>query len=226
MIHVYFTKVSPWLKEDTFWHQVNRLEEARKIKIREMKNQEAKMRSLYAGGLLRFSLCRELGLPIESTGCLCVGYEENGKPFLKDYPELFFNLSHSGEYVVCAIAREPVGVDIQKHTGIRERLADRFFTEEDKKRLTECKEQERESLFFRMWSIKESYIKLTGRGLSQGLASFEIDWQNRAVLECDKQEPAAFFEEKKLLPGYSACLCFRSAGQEILWFELSSIFGD
>lgn len=226
MIHVYYTKVSSFLKEGTFWSQLNKVEEERRIKIQNMRDQKTKMCSLSAGSLLHFALCRELGLLMDSAGPFSIGYQEGGKPFLKEHPGVFFNLSHSGEYVCCAIGREPVGVDIQRHIRVKEGLAERFFTKEDKKRLAECKEQERKLLFFRMWSIKESYIKLNGKGLSQGLDSFEIDWENRAVLKKDKKEPAAFFEEKDLLPGYSLCLCSESAGQKVIWMELSGIFGD
>lgn len=39
-------------------------------------------------------------------------YTGHGKPYLLNYPDVHFNISHSGEYVACAVADSPVGVDI------------------------------------------------------------------------------------------------------------------
>lgn len=226
MINVYYKKVSPFWKEDTFWSQWNRIEERRKEKILRLSNNKEKARSLSAGSLLHYALCMELDLQPDTAGAFSVEYEGGGKPFLTDYPETYFNLSHSGDYVVCGVGREPLGVDIQKHTVIRKGIADRFFTSEDNRRLSDCKGKEREELFFRMWSIKESYIKLTGRGMSKGLDSFEIDWKQRAIFEGEETNLGAFFEENSCLPGYSLCVCCKTSGQTVTWKELSSIFCD
>lgn len=69
-----------------------------------------------------------------------------------------------------------------------------------------------------MWSIKESYIKLTGKGIGQGLASFEISWQEKCLYERGK--PAAFFEENRDLSGYSFCVSFEKMDEEIRWREI------
>ena len=47
-------------------------------------------------------------------------YTEHGKPYLSDYSDVHFNISHSGEYVVCSVSDKPVGVDIQKISKYRE----------------------------------------------------------------------------------------------------------
>ena len=51
---------------------------------------------------------------------------ENGKPYLHGYPEIHFNISHSGAYAVCALAGIPVGIDIQIRQPVRgKRLLER-----------------------------------------------------------------------------------------------------
>ena len=47
-------------------------------------------------------------------GLIQFGYNNYQKPYLKDYPDIHFNGSHSGEYLVCALSDVPVGIDIQK----------------------------------------------------------------------------------------------------------------
>ena len=200
-----------------------KIEAGRRERLVRMQSEGQRRRSLAAGCLLHDALCRELGLLPKEKGAFSIGYREGGKPFLREREGLFFNLSHSGDYVCCAVGREETGVDIQAHTKVRPSLSERFFTQEDNRRLREAG-SEREALFFRMWSIKESYLKLTGKGVGAGLSSFEIEWEERAIRENGKRE--ALFEENLTLPGCSLCVCFRGHGQEVRWKESGGIFGD
>lgn len=217
MITVYYRKVFSHLEEDAFLYQLNKVEEARREKILRLKSREEQMRSLTAGCLLHDVLCEKMGMPAGFSTPFLVKYQEKGKPGLTDRPDIHFNLSHSGGYVCCAAGDEPVGVDIEKKTDMKEKIAQRFFTQEDNRRLLEAKPEEKKDLFFRMWSIKESYIKFTGQGMTKGLSSFEIDWKINAVYEKEDTQPAAYFSEKDGISGYSFCVCFRTPGQEVVW---------
>lgn len=93
----------------------------------------------------------------------------SGKPYIDNLP-VHFNLSHSGRLVACGISDQEIGVDIQeKRSGNHRRLWERFFTEEEKALLKCCcSVEEEETLFYRLWTAKEAYGKLTGRGLTGG----------------------------------------------------------
>lgn len=154
-----------------------------------------------------------LGQPLD----LELYYGEKGKPYLRDYP-FYFNLSHSGSYVVCAFSRQEVGVDIQqyKRTDIV-RLAERFFSAEEKKALQACHDRkELEQLFYRLWTRKEAYGKLTGEGIAAVI--------DRSVLQVMKGEPPAagagadppLFWQEWTLEGYGIALCQYGAENEIL----------
>ena len=94
-------------------------------------------------------------------------YGENGKPYFKNYP-YYFNLSHSGDYVVCAFSDREVGADIQIHRAANmEKLAGRYFSPAEADALGQA--EDREAFFFRLWARKEAYGKLTGRGLADAL---------------------------------------------------------
>lgn len=96
----------------------------------------------------------------------------HGKPEIVDFP-LYFSLSHSGDYVLCAISDREVGADIQKlQTVDFSKLTSRFFAETEYKALEECdSEAERQKLFFRLWTNKEAYGKMTGQGIMAALNS-------------------------------------------------------
>ncbi len=223
MITVYYGRVPAEIDGDAWKFCLEKIEAGRRERLERTQSRVQRLRSLAAGCLLHDALCRELGLLPKEKGAFSIGYREGGKPFLREGEGLFFNLSHSGDYVCCAVGREETGVDIQVHTKVRQSLPERFFTQEDNRRLKEAG-TEREALFFRMWSIKESYLKLTGKGIWAGLSSFEIQWEERVIRENGKRE--AMFAENLSLPGCSLCACFRGSGQTVRWKESGGIFGD
>lgn len=95
-------------------------------------------------------------------------YGKNGKPYFRDLP-FYFSLSHSGDYVFCALSTEEIGADIQQHRkrpgrDQRRHLADRFFSEEEKRALEASGESA--ALFYRLWARKEALGKLTGKGVA------------------------------------------------------------
>ena len=92
--------------------------------------------------------------------------DENGRP-LTDREGLWVSASHTGEWVFCGVSEKPLGIDAQIVTKVRnrERLVERFFTEEEAAWLSDREEE----AFFDLWSRKEAFAKYTGRGITYGL---------------------------------------------------------
>jgi 4'-phosphopantetheinyl transferase len=103
---------------------------------------------------------------------------EHGKPFLvPEYAsELQFNLTHSHDVALVAVTlgRE-IGVDIEKvrERPAFERLAARFYAEQERAALAATPEADRERSFFRLWTRKEAHLKATGTGLSVNLKAID-----------------------------------------------------
>ena len=85
---------------------------------------------------------------------------------------------------MCAFSDCPVGVDLQQRTKIRRSVLQKFYLQEqleawkkqfDKKEELFLSEAETER-FLREWTVKESYVKLTGTGLSRDLRALMVDW--------------------------------------------------
>lgn len=220
MINVCYAKVFPFLEENTFLTHLDKMEEEWKNRILRIRDPQARSRSMTAYWLLQRMLCEKRDFFLEEPDAFLLSWGEGGKPCLVNRGDIQFNLSHSGDYACCAIGDLPIGVDIQKKMPVKGKLAERFFTAADNGKLQECSEEEREELFFRMWSIKESYVKLTGKGIGKGLASFEIDWRRGQIQEEKEDEPAAYFTEQTALTGYSFCVCTKEAGAKIQWEEI------
>jgi 4'-phosphopantetheinyl transferase len=110
---------------------------------------------------------------------------ENGKPYSADYPEIRFNLSHSGAWALVAVARgRELGVDIEhmRRKRASEGIAERFFAPAEVRELMEMTPERRAASFFACWSRKEAYIKARGEGLRIPLESFEVSLGEEAIL--------------------------------------------
>lgn len=94
--------------------------------------------------------------------------------------KLCYNLSHSGDYVVCAVSDKPVGCDIEKIKEAPLKVAKRYFCESEVNYLDGAEDKNLE--FFRLWTIKESYVKMYGKGLSMGLKNFEVNLEKEVSI--------------------------------------------
>lgn len=89
-----------------------------------------------------------------------------------------FNLSHTDGLVAVAVATgREVGVDVEdgERRGRTVELADRFFAPSEIAALRGLPEGAQRDRFFRLWTLKESYIKARGQGLAIPLAGFAFD---------------------------------------------------
>lgn len=145
-------------------------------------------------------------------------YGSSGKPYLSDY-SFNFNLSHSGTYVFCGVSEQEIGVDIQKiQSGKKLNLAKRFFSAGECQALKECEDEEtRDQIFFRMWTRKEAYGKLTGKGLTDAIGKnlWMEGTVERAALPSDlgenvfrcSQRERLVWEEYDEPAGYRIAVC-------------------
>jgi 4'-phosphopantetheinyl transferase len=107
---------------------------------------------------------------------------EHGKPGLLDSPlPLDFNLSHSGDWLACAVtAGTAVGLDIEYCDPSRDllKLARRFFQAREIAGLQACTAAEQTVRFYDYWTLKEARIKARGQALGPGLesAGFQLDF--------------------------------------------------
>lgn len=131
--------------------------------------------------LLNIDLIKSLGA-YDTAYNYNITVDGNGKPFFTDYPDLHFNISHSGKFVACVISDSDVGIDIEGGRDVDLRVAERFFTDEEYEWIEECDtDEEKRSRFFKIWTKKEACTKLTGVGLARGIREilFPVEGDNR-----------------------------------------------
>jgi 4'-phosphopantetheinyl transferase len=149
-----------------------------------------KDRFIAAPGALRDILARYLTC---GAGELTFSVNPYGKPILNDH-KLEFNLSHSGDFALVAVAQErKVGVDVERiRQGISSHvIARQYFSKSEIAELQSLPLEQRESAFFTCWTRKEAYIKAQGIGLSLPLESFDVSLtpNEPAILRAVRPDP-------------------------------------
>ena len=98
-------------------------------------------------------------------------------------PDQVFNLSHSGNYVLCSISTEKeakVGCDIETIKETRMRVAKRFFLPSETAYIERQPSEKAEAeAFYRLWVLKESFMKAVRRGMGLDTRSFEIGFDEK-----------------------------------------------
>ena len=178
IIYLYAGKIEDWTKD---W--------------KEEKNRES-----ICGRLLLLRGLQELGYdrlfpqnkdPEQLLEALAASLKKGpyGKPYLTGYPEIHFNISHSGGWAVCALASMPCGVDIQERRSIRSRrMVERTMNAREQRQILEAEDGTGE--FIKLWTYKESCIKLSGEGLHQDMktlkppACHQFFWLEKDLAGC------------------------------------------
>lgn len=143
--------------------------------------------------------------------------EPGGKPYLADYPELFFNITHTAELAACAVGRMPLGLDAETQRPWRERAARKALTAREQEQLFgNCGDDEsRSAAFIRYWTLKESYVKALGCGLRIPLTEAEFSWSGDCFSgEISCSQPGFRFWQRALPGGAVLALCLAAETEQ------------
>lgn len=174
-----------------------RLEKTEKYKFRRDRN-------LSLGASLILSYALSLFLDEEADKEILIA--KNGKPYLKAHPNVHFSLSHSGSLALCAVSDKNIGADVQQICDFNEDICKRYFLKTEAEYVLNAKTiNEKKERFFRLWTIKEATVKMTGDGIS-GFKNI-----NSVIPACVKEYS---------LDGYKIALC---TDEEEKDFEIKKI---
>lgn len=158
-----------------------KLEPRRITRIENCMNDKEKKLIICTGVLLQGVLAR-FGVSSDA-----IGYGPHDKPYIKERGDVFFNISHSGNFVMIAVSGQPIGIDIQKPIPYKEALINSLCAMEERDLLG----QDLVKQLNRVWAVKESYTKLTGEGSSKSLLDITYEAINDALIIKDNGKDVA-----------------------------------
>ncbi len=106
--------------------------------------------------------------------------QKYGKPYISNYKNIYFNISHSENIVFCAVSDNKVGVDVEYiDETIDLLIAKKFFFNEEYETIK--KSTNPIDMFFNLWVLKESFMKYKGLGFELPLNSFSISLDEKYI---------------------------------------------
>ncbi len=240
MIQVYLLNMNRELNEGERQQSLDILTPERKAKALRFRRFKDQNRSIVTGLLEMYAICQMIG---SSKSSYVIEKGAEGKPYLRDYPEIHYNISHAGDWIVCGIGDQPLGIDVESANRYTERVVTRFFQKEEAEDiLSEQNLEIRKEIFAEYWVMKESFMKLSGGGFSIPLKSFytnrktgEVRMGNTVPKEWLEVLHSLGVNEKKypvcqflsLETGYRCAVCTVGKAKvekhQITWEELISI---
>jgi 4'-phosphopantetheinyl transferase len=190
----------------TFRKLLTNLSDEEQERVKKYARPNDAKRVLLADILVRSVIASELKV---SNKAIEFNANKYGKPLLKGNCGIYFNVSHSGDWIVCAVDNEPIGIDIEKIIPVELEIATQFFSDEEYKMLMAKSPEDWQHFFFDLWTLKESYIKAVGKGLSMPLKSFTVSFLEKGEIAVKSGNRLANWTLKQydLDPEYKMSVC-------------------
>ncbi len=152
------------------------LSEAEREKAARFRFEPSRKTAVISRASLRLLLNRYLPVPPQSLQFVT---NAHGKPSLSPSNTLHFNVAHSGDFVMIAVARTAVGLDIEQENPNRDlgMIAQRYFSAWETAVFQQLPIAEQKAAFYRCWTGKEAYLKGIGTGLTTALDSFDVEYR-------------------------------------------------
>lgn len=165
-VHLWETPLSIWELEFSLIRDL--LSEDERKRAAAFLNERARRQFVISRGMLRQLLSRYTDRPIAEIEFAAEG---DGKPVIAGEREIEFNLSHSGEIVVYAVALRPVGVDVEHFRPVPRaaELARRYLSPEEIETVTSAPQDVRDREFLSAWVRREAYAKARGMSIWRAL---------------------------------------------------------
>lgn len=100
---------------------------------------------------------------------LDVRRDGQGKPYSAAHPEIYFNISHCAVAYACIVGTTPVGIDVERKFAPKDGLIKKVCHPEELALLEQMEDELRVRQFRCLWSLKEAFVKMDGRGLGYGM---------------------------------------------------------
>lgn len=198
--HVYIMNTDVLHNKELFQYYYKIMPEDRKKKIDEFRFEKDKQLSLGAGILLITSLKKNGVNNVE------LQYNQYDKPFLAGKEDIYFNISHSGKMVVCAISDRPIGVDIEEKQHFENDVIKNIYNENEIIYISKYY-ADKDCGYTELWTIKESIMKYYGSGLSLDPIGIYVNMCRPLKALCKNYHTEGLHFTEYNINGYALTVC-------------------
>lgn len=205
MVNVYAINIKHnKINEYPYRNLMSLLHRDKQEKISKFLRYEDSLRALLADLLIRKIIQDDLGIMNKD---IIFGTNDYGKPYLKNDIDFHFNISHAENWVVCATSKHIVGIDVEYVKPIDFEIAKNYFSKDEYRDLLACEFDRRLLFFYDLWTLKESYIKAVGKGLSIPLDSFCFTVSQSGEIQGDRSLEGWKFKQYNIEKDYKMSVC-------------------
>jgi len=217
---VLFHKIDFTIAELVYSSLQDKIRKEKQKKIERFKFREDKLRCLFGEILLKYSLEKYFNIEYANE---IISEDEFGKPYLSRN-QISFNISHSGNWVAVVCYINDAGIDVERIEKPPYDIMHSTFTQNEIKQIENYSPQAKAGMFYKIWTLKESYIKMLGKGLSMPLDSFSIDAGDENTIGVkDNNRPTNDVHFRLFNPDSShiSAVCMRNNNKEISPYLIS-----
>lgn len=156
---------------------LNELSEQRRMQALNFKHELGRRQCIASYLLLKKALKDNYGIDENPL----FDYEANGKPTLRNHPDIHFNISHCRTAVAVIVGNAPVGIDIETIRPYKDALARHVLSESEYAAVSASPHPDVE--FIKLWTCKEALLKFTGEGIRRELKTLPSDDRLKTIVD-------------------------------------------
>lgn len=177
------------------------MSDERKESVMRMQNKKKRNLRICADALCRKAISEFCGVNADE---IQIALSPFGKPYIKNLP-VYFSISHSGDFAVCAVSNEEIGIDIEQIRQVHPRIHEKFCTESEAEYIRTT-----ENGIFKIWTLKEAYFKCIGTGLGADIKSISFSVASEKITCSESGFELSFAYIEK---GYVCSVCKKAIQQ-------------
>jgi 4'-phosphopantetheinyl transferase len=205
MLELHALDIKPMLDRPLDFACAKHLSTKIQSKVRRCINRRELNRSVWAEMFARVCIAKRLNVLNQQINIVTTVY---GKPILRDFKKLHFNLAHAGAWIIVAIDVQPVGVDVEEIRTMDMLAYSDVFSQSEQNMLQVKSKESQTRCFFELWTGKESYLKAVGTGFLASENDVVIDvGEGKIFVKNSKDHLPAFVYHYPLPRSYLAAVC-------------------
>ena len=216
-IKLYVLKIPQDIKQDLFDTLLKCVDATKRERILKYRNKKDATATLMGDLMVRYLAGNIISVGKED---FAYGYNNNKKPYLIGCDAFKFNISHSGQYVAVAAGPFEVGCDIQKYQNNIRGVEQIVFSDSEQKLIKTDQD------LFRIWTLKESFLKAIGEGFTKDVKNYTVVDKKGAVRIIYKNREYNFCEYNEF-ENYAVAVCANgNIDMKMNMIEFEEIIGD